>query len=121
VKVVEALRRRLVRERLAETGTAQQFKDRAAQHSARRQESTLITPYEYCAKLAAATPFYTCPPHICCEQLRGRFSRCGVRAAEKISEVDFLYGNPGRHAQRHTNHKPPFYSAHNVGLSCNLN
>jgi hypothetical protein len=31
VKVVEALRRRLVRERLAETGTAQQFKDRAAQ------------------------------------------------------------------------------------------
>jgi hypothetical protein len=53
------LRRRLVRERLAETGTAQQYKDRAAQHSARRQESTLITPYEYCAKLAAATPFYT--------------------------------------------------------------
>jgi hypothetical protein len=59
VKVVEALRRRLVRERLAETGTAQQYKDRAAQHSAQRQESTLITPYEYCAKLAAATPFYS--------------------------------------------------------------
>jgi hypothetical protein len=57
-----------------------------------------------------------CSSHISSEQLGGRFSRCGVRAAEKISEVGFLYGNPGRHAQLHTNHKPPFHSAHNVAL-----
>lgn len=28
--------------------------------------------------------------------------------AEKISEVAFLYEDPGRHAQPHTNHKPVF-------------
>ena len=27
-----------------------------------------------------------------------------------------MYGNPGRHAQLHTNHKPPFHSAHDVAL-----
>jgi hypothetical protein len=53
-----------------------------------------------------------CSSHISSEQMGGRFSRRGVRAAEKISEVGFLYGNPGRHAQPHTNHKPPFHSAH---------
>lgn len=37
-----------------------------------------------------------------------RFSRRGADVAENISEVDFLYGNPGRHAQPHTNHKPVF-------------
>jgi hypothetical protein len=59
VKVVVALRRRLACGRLAEAGLAQQYKDRAAQHHARRQESTHITPCEYCAKLAAATPLYS--------------------------------------------------------------
>lgn len=53
----------------------------------------------------------TCSSHISSEQVGGRFSRRGVRAAEKISEVGFLYGNPGRHAQSHTNHKPPFHPA----------
>lgn len=53
----------------------------------------------------------TCSSHISSEQVGGRFSRRGVRAAEKISEVVFLYGDPGRHAQPHTNHKPPFHSA----------
>ena len=48
----------------------------------------------------------TCSSHISSEQLGGRFSRRGVRAAEKISEVGFLYGNPARYAQPHTNHKP---------------
>ena len=52
-----------------------------------------------------------CSSHISSEQVGGRFSRRGVRAAEKISEVGFLYGNPGRHAQHHTNHIPRFYSA----------
>lgn len=28
--------------------------------------------------------------------------------AEKISEVAFLYEDPGRHAQPHINHKPVF-------------
>ena len=41
-----------------------------------------------------------------------RFSRRGVRVSEKISEVRFLYGNPGRHAQAHTNHKPGFVELH---------
>lgn len=53
----------------------------------------------------------TCSSHISSEQLGGRFSRRGVRAAEKFSEVVFLYGDPGRHAQPHTNHKRPFHSA----------
>jgi len=53
----------------------------------------------------------TCSSHISSEQAGGRFSRRGVRAAEKISEVGFWYGNPGRHAQSHTNHKPPFHPA----------
>lgn len=52
-----------------------------------------------------------CSSHISAEQVGGRFSRRGVRAAEKISEVGFLYGDPGRHAQPHTNHKPRFHSA----------
>lgn len=52
----------------------------------------------------------TCSSHISPEQIGGRFSRRGVRAAEKISEVGFLYEDPGRHAQPHTNHKPPFHS-----------
>ena len=56
----------------------------------------------------------TCSSHISSEQLGARFSRRGVRAAEKISEVGFLYGNPGRHAQLHTNHKPPFHSQNNL-------
>jgi hypothetical protein len=34
------------------------------------------------------------------------FSRRGVDVSEKISEVGFLYEDPGRHAQPHTNHKP---------------
>ena len=56
----------------------------------------------------------TCSSHISSEQMGGRFSRRGVRAAEKISEVGFLYEDPGRHAQPHTNHKPPFHSADDV-------
>ena len=56
--VIEALRRRRAGERLVGTGLAQQYKSRAAQHHAQRQESTHITPYEHCAKLAAAAPFY---------------------------------------------------------------
>jgi hypothetical protein len=62
VKVVEALRRRLARGRLAETGLAQQYKDRAAQHHAQRQELTYITPYKYYAKLTAATPLLVLIP-----------------------------------------------------------
>jgi len=58
----------------------------------------------------------TCSSHISSEQLGGRFSRRGVRAAEKISEVGFLYGNPGRHAQPHTTHKPPFHSENYLPL-----
>ena len=50
--------------------------------------------------------------HISSEHKVGRFSRRGVRAAEKISEVGFLYGDPGRPAQHHTNAKPPFHSAY---------
>ena len=50
----------------------------------------------------------TCSSHISSEQGGGRFSRRGVRAAEKISEVAILYEDPGRHAQPHTNHKPVF-------------
>lgn len=38
----------------------------------------------------------TCSSHISSDHGGGRFSRRGVRAAEKISEVGFLYGNPGR-------------------------
>jgi hypothetical protein len=53
----------------------------------------------------------TCSSHISSEQKAGRFSRRGVRAAEKMSEVGFLYGNPGRRAQTHTNHIRPFHSA----------
>ena len=56
--VIEALRRRGAGERLAGTRLAQQYKSRAAQHHAQRQESTYITPYKYFAKLAAATPLY---------------------------------------------------------------
>ena len=37
-----------------------------------------------------------------------RFSRRGVDVAENSSELGFLYEDPGRHAQRHTNHKPVF-------------
>jgi len=37
-----------------------------------------------------------CSSHISSDQGGGRFSRRGVRAAEKISEVGFLYGDPGR-------------------------
>ena len=48
----------------------------------------------------------TCSSHISCEAIWVRFSCRGVRAAEKISEVGFLYEDPGRHAQPHTNHKP---------------
>ena len=58
----------------------------------------------------------TCSSHISSDQLGGQFSRRGVRAAEKISEVGFLYEDPGRHAQPHTNHKPPFHSADKVAL-----
>lgn len=54
----------------------------------------------------------TCSSHISSEQVWGRFSCRGVRAAEKISEVVFLYGDPGRPAQRHTNHKPANHVAH---------
>jgi hypothetical protein len=54
----------------------------------------------------------TCSSHISSEQVGGRFSRRGVRAAEKISEVGFLYEDPARPAQRHTNDKPPFHPAH---------
>lgn len=54
----------------------------------------------------------TCSSHISSEQLGGRFSRRGVRAAEKISEVGFLYEDPGRPSQNHTNHKPRFHSAY---------
>ena len=53
----------------------------------------------------------TCSSHISSEQVGARFSRRGVRAAEKISEVGFLYEDPGRPAQRHTNHKAPFHPA----------
>jgi hypothetical protein len=53
----------------------------------------------------------TCSSHISCEAIWVRFSRRGVRAAEKISEVGFLYEDPGRPAQLHTNHKPAFRSA----------
>ena len=53
-----------------------------------------------------------CSSHISSDEDGARFSRRGVRAAEKISEVDILYGNPGRHAQLHTNDIPRFYSAH---------
>lgn len=60
----------------------------------------------------------TCSSHMSSDQVGGRFSRRGVRAAEKISEVGFLYENPGRHAQLHTNHKPRFHSAHSVALGC---
>ena len=49
--------------------------------------------------------------HISSEQNGGRFSRRGVRAAEKISEVGFLYEDSGRHAQTHTNHIRRFRSA----------
>jgi hypothetical protein len=56
----------------------------------------------------------TCSSHISSDEVGGRFSRRGVRAAEKISEVGFLYEDPGRHAQPHTNHKPPFHSANDT-------
>ena len=62
----------------------------------------------------------TCSSHISSERVGGRFSRRGVRAAEKISEVGFLYEDPGRHAQPHTNHKPPFHSANSFGLGITL-
>lgn len=57
-----------------------------------------------------------CSSHISSEQLGARFSRRGVRAAEKISEVGFLYEDPGRHAQPHTNHIPPFHSVNTFRL-----
>ena len=38
----------------------------------------------------------TCSSHISSDQGGGRFPRRGVRAAEKISEVGFLYGNSAR-------------------------
>ena len=49
-----------------------------------------------------------CSSHISSEQLGGRFSRCGVRAAEKISEVGFLYGVSAAPPVPHQNHKPVF-------------
>ena len=67
-------------------------------------------------KLSRLAVRLTCSSHISSDQFGGRFSRRGVRAAEKISEVGFLYEDPGRHAQSHTNHKPPFHSAHKVAL-----
>ena len=58
----------------------------------------------------------TCSSHISSEQVWARFSRRGVNAAEKISEVGFLYEDPGRPAQRHTNHKPAFHVAAPAGF-----
>ena len=52
------------------------------------------------------------PSHITWEEFGVQFSRRGVRVSEKISEVRFLYVNPGRHAQAHTNHKPVFVELH---------
>lgn len=49
-----------------------------------------------------------CPPYVLWEGYLGRVSRRGADVAEKISEVAFLYEDPGRHAQPHTNHKPVF-------------
>ena len=48
----------------------------------------------------------SCPPYVLWEDFWVWFSRRGVNVSEKISEVGFLYGDPGRHAQPHTNHKP---------------
>lgn len=72
----------------------------------------LTTPAEaVVVELSRFAVRLTCSSHISSEQVGGRFSRRGVRAAEKISEVGFLYEDPGRHAQHHTNHKPPFHAA----------
>lgn len=46
-----------------------------------------------------------------------RFSRRGVDVAENSSEVGFLYEDPGRHAQPHTNHKPVFAELANIAVS----
>ena len=52
--------------------------------------------------------YLSCPPYVLYGGDSGRFSCRGADVAEKISEVAFLYGCPGRHAQPHTNHKPVF-------------
>ena len=45
----------------------------------------------------------SCPPYVSWEENRVRISLRGVNVSEKISDVGFLYGKPGRHAQPHTN------------------
>jgi hypothetical protein len=75
-----------------------------------------ITAEAVVVELSRLARRLTCSSHISSELKVDRFSRRGVRAAEKISEVGFLYGNPGRHAQTHTNHIPPFHSAYRLRL-----
>ena len=67
-------------------------------------------------KLSRLAVRLTCSSYISSNQFRGRFSRCGVCAAEKILEVGFLYEDLGRHAQPYTNYKPLFHSADKVAL-----
>jgi hypothetical protein len=55
-----------------------------------------IAAEAFMVKLSRLAVRLTYSSHISSEQGGGRFSRRGVRAAEKISEVGFLYENPGR-------------------------
>ena len=64
-------------------------------------------PTQAIARVGAADCLtLSCPPYVLWEDFWVRFSRRGVNVAEKISEVDFLYGDPARHAQPHTNLLP---------------
>ena len=64
-------------------------------------------PTQAIARVGAADCLtLSCPPYVLWEDFWVRFSRRGVNVSEKISEVGFLYEDPGRHAQPHTNHKP---------------
>jgi hypothetical protein len=62
---------------------------KAARMLTRAAEAALVELSRLAVRLA-------CSSHISSEQPGGRFSRRGLRAAEKISEVGFLYEDPGR-------------------------
>jgi len=64
-------------------------------------------PTQAIARVGAADCLtLSCPPYVLWEDFWVWFSQRGVDVSEKISEVGFLYGNPARYAQPHTNHKP---------------
>jgi hypothetical protein len=62
-----------------------------------------------------STENLSCSPHVLYGDVWARFSHRGADVAENSSEVKNLYGNPGRHAQPHTNPKPVFAELATLG------